>query len=423
ETKPFYTVVFVETSSILRSFQSAKQSRIFQLYMVNPKGEVLLHSDEDILRSEKNFSDIPIVSGMMENKIMYGSRKYFYNGIEYLGSFNVLKKENLGIVSTAKSDLVYSAVYKIQRQNILILIIILTLSFVLVYFYSRTITSPIMNLMGAVIQLEEGDYDLKIRPESGDEIGILTASFLSAANRLKERNQVKQILGKFVNLNQKITAKLLSASPEHGGNKKECTILYANIRNFSELSETYSADRIVSILNDYYTKMVDCIYKNDGIVDKFIGNSFMAHWGALYKSDNDPVNAVKTALEMRNTLIPYNRRCSELGKPQFRFGCGINTGDAIAGKLGGDQNAEFTVIGGAVNLATKIENLSIDFNTDILITEATKHAVENWFRLVELEPVILSGHKEELKLYAVLGEKSDPGCPSSFDELRKLIHV
>jgi len=412
-------VAYIETSTILKSFQSARQSEIFQIFMVNTKGEVLIHSNEKISKAEKNLSDVPIVSGMMKSTVNNGSQKYVHEGIEYLGSFHILNRGNLGIISTAESDRVFAAVYRIQRQNILIMIIVLTLAFVLVYFTAKTLTIPLINLLGATIQIEEGLYDLDIKPTSRDEIGILTNSFIGMAQGLKEREQMKDIFGKFVN--KHIAERALTGNIELGGTKKKCTILFTDLRNFTGISETLLPDQLVAILNEYFTEMVDCIYRNDGIVDKFIGDAIMAHWGALYSTDNDTLNAVISALEMREALIRFNKHNKELNRPLFYFGCGINTGIAIAGQIGSDKKLEYTVIGDSVNFASRIEYLNKDFKTDILISDAVKKEVEPWIQTVELEPVSIRGKKEEQILHVVLGRKNDPGCPGSVEELRKLI--
>lgn len=171
------------------------------------------------------------------------------------------------------------------------------------------------------------------------------------------------------------------------------------------------------------TVMVKCINNTHGIVDKFIGDAIMATWGAAYSRGNDAENAIDAALTMRKELIKFNEGRGEAKKPIIKIGCGINFGPVIAGQIGSEERLEYTVIGDAVNLASRVEALNKPFGTDILITEDLYKLVSNNYRLEKMKAIKVKGKSAPQTIYAVLGRKDDESCPKSIQELRTLLKI
>ena len=134
---------------------------------------------------------------------------------------------------------------------------------------------------------------------------------------------------------------------------------------------------MVEFLNEYISRMVNCVNVTRGVVDKFIGDAIMAVWGAPVSYGNDTQHAIDCALMMRNELIAFNRGRGGAKRPIIHIGCGINTGEVLAGQIGSEERMEYTVIGDAVNLASRIEALNKPFGTDILISEDAYRLVPN----------------------------------------------
>jgi adenylate cyclase len=173
--------------------------------------------------------------------------------------------------------------------------------------------------------------------------------------------------------------------------------------------------------------MVDCVEKTGGVVDKFIGDSVMAHWGTAYTSGtpaNDAFNCVKCALMMRAALRELNmtRTKNDPGNPDIYIGCGINTGIVTAGQIGSDQRMEYTVIGDPVNLASRTEALNKPFGTDILIAEDTWNLVGDKFITEEMPPVTVKGKEKPVRIFAVVNMKNVAG-PKTLAEVRKLLGI
>ena len=169
--------------------------------------------------------------------------------------------------------------------------------------------------------------------------------------------------------------------------------------------------------------MVRCVNETNGIVDKFIGDAVMATWGAALSKGNDAENAVNGALLMREALLKFNIGRGSGGKPIIQIGCGINYGPVIAGQIGSEERLEYTVIGDAVNLASRVETLNKPFGTDILITSDLYHKVESIFQVERMQAIKVKGKEEPQIIYAVLGRKDNPNCPQNLEELRTKLGI
>ena len=226
---------------------------VFQLSVLDGTGAVIAHTDEAVTLAAAAHGEIPIVRRMLGSSIDNGSLKYRHDGHEYLGSFHSLDFGTLGVVSTVETDLVFREVDRLQLQTAVIMLIVFLLAFLFVFFYSRTISVPIVRLVGATRMIEDGDYDVDIRPSSGDEIGRLTAAFVHMAGGLKEKERIKDVFGKFVNPH--VAEQALSAEARLGGQRKQCAIFFSDLRNFTGLSESITPEQVVEFLNQYFTSM------------------------------------------------------------------------------------------------------------------------------------------------------------------------
>ncbi len=412
-------VVYMQMSEFLKTFQS---QGIIETFLVDVKGDVIAHPDPKVVFSRSNFLDLKIVEAMIKSKIDNGQTRYLGKDQKYyIGSFKKLSSTSLGIIAAVQEDKAFEEVYNIQRRNIYILIIGLNLSILVIYFFAKTISNPIISLLSATKQIEKGDYHLQIRPTTRDEIGSLTNSFLSMSKGLEEREKIKDAFGKFVN--SEIAERAMRGEIKLGGEKKICAIFFSDIRGFTKISEGLAPEEVVEFLNEYMTEMVDCVNKTDGVVDKFIGDAIMAHWGAISSTGNDTENAVNAALMMRAALLKFNQGRGSTKKPIIKFGCGINTGAVISGQIGSEQRLEYTVIGDAVNLASRVEALNKPFGTDILITQDSYDFVKDIFKVEKMPSIKVKGKEAAQVIYAVLGRLDDPATLSSMTEVRRLVGI
>jgi adenylate cyclase len=348
--------------------------------------------------------------------VQLGQVEYAEGGIAYLGSYRKLDFAGLGVVSTVERERALEAVYEIRNQNLLLLIILLNVALLVVYFYARSMSVPIVRLAQATREIEKGEYEVKLRPRSRDEVGLLTASFVNMARGLGERERMKDAFGRFVN--KEIAERAMRGELRLGGERKIGAVFFSDLRGFTALSEGMEPEEVVVYLNHYFTAMVDCVNRTQGHVDKFIGDAIMAHWNTLVDVANPSEQAINAALLMRAALIDFN---SKGYGPTARMGSGINTGPVIAGQIGSEERLEFTVIGDAVNLASRIEALNKPFRTDVLISQDSYEEVKDIFRVERMPAIKVKGKAAPQTIYAVLGRFDDPGAPTTIEQLRELI--
>ncbi|MCB1139766.1 MAG: HAMP domain-containing protein, partial [Leptospiraceae bacterium] len=367
-------IVFLAADDFFQSFRKARQAGLFEIHLISPDGQVLVSSDED---GTSRLQGNEILKEVIGSPVDNGSRKYINQGQEYLASFQALPNAGLTVLSHAQTGRVFEAVRRIERQNLYLMGAVLASAFLLVFLFARTLSVPIVRLARATGAVGRGDYSVRIEPTTRDEIGQLTHSFLLMTRGLQEREHIKEAFGKFVSPD--IAERALRGEIKLGGERRTGTVFFSDLRNFTGLSEKRQPEEVVDFLNRYFTVMVDCIQSHGGVVDKFIGDAIMAHWGTLAPSATDTADAIRAALDMRQSLLVLNAEFEKEGVPPLRFGCGINTGPVIAGQIGSEKRLEYTVIGDTVNLASRIEYLNKLFGTDILISSYTMQQVRGLF--------------------------------------------
>ncbi|MDP6625933.1 MAG: adenylate/guanylate cyclase domain-containing protein, partial [Nitrospinota bacterium] len=186
--------------------------------------------------------------------------------------------------------------------------------------------------------------------------------------------------------------------------------LFADVRGFTSLSEKCEPEKVVSMLNDFFSLMVDVIFKYEGTLDKFIGDNIMAVFGAPVSRPDDTERAVLAALEMQETIKTFNYDRQLKNERLLEIGIGINTGEAVAGNIGSEKRMDYTVIGDVVNFADRVQSQSK--GGEILISDTTYSKVKDKIAVKRLMPRYVKGKQKEVILYKVLGIVSKKGAKS-----------
>ncbi|HUP25941.1 MAG TPA: GAF domain-containing protein [Thermoanaerobaculia bacterium] len=197
-----------------------------------------------------------------------------------------------------------------------------------------------------------------------------------------------------------------------GGQSALATVLFSDIRSFTSLTEELGAQGTVSLLNEYFTLMVDCIQSESGMLDKFIGDAIMATFGIPLPHDDDEDRAVKAAVAMMRELATWNRRRLENGLKPVDIGIGLNTDTVVSGNIGSPKRMDFTVIGDGVNLASRLESACKQYGAHILVSENTYKRLKGTYRSREADRVIVKGKTEPSVLYEVLDYHTEGSFPN-----------
>lgn len=217
----------------------------------------------------------------------------------------------------------------------------------------------------------------------------------------REKRRVKRLFSRYVS---KDVYQQLLASPTDavlGGERREMTVLFSDMRGFTTLSESGEAEDLVRQLNQYFTRMVGVVFAHRGTIDKFVGDMVMALFGAPLDDPDHADHAVQTALDMVRELRQLNRVWAVEGRTALDIGIGINTGEMIAGNIGSDTIMSYTVIGDNVNLGARLESLNKDFGTRILISEATRRQLKRAYDIRPLGEVMVKGKTRAVAVFEV----------------------
>jgi class 3 adenylate cyclase len=202
---------------------------------------------------------------------------------------------------------------------------------------------------------------------------------------------------------EEVVERIAATGVPTAAENKEVTILFADLVSFTRLGEQLAPDALVKLLNEYFTRMSRVISDHRGHVSKFIGDGLLALFGALEANPWQANDAVGAALAMRVELECYNQKLAAEGLPRLAFGIGVHRGVAVAGIVGSHELMEFTVIGNAVNIASRVEHLTRQHGVDILITDAVRQVLDPRFALRELPAVAIRGISEPMITFAVNG--------------------
>jgi adenylate cyclase len=213
--------------------------------------------------------------------------------------------------------------------------------------------------------------------------------------------------------------KLLDESEEDimGGKESIGTVLFSDVRSFTTLTESLGASGTVSLLNEYFTIMVDCITDEGGMLDKFIGDAIMAIFGTPFSHDDDPDRGVRAAVKMMTELYILNDAREKAGKIPIDHGMGVNTDMIVSGNIGSPKRMDYTVIGDGVNLAARLESACKQYGVRIIISEYTFNGLKATYRTREIDKVIVKGKTKPVSIYEVLDYHNENTFPNMIEVL------
>lgn len=262
------------------------------------------------------------------------------------------------------------------------------------YYPDRTLIS------GGTEQQRSVNLSLNTIADANDETKVRGA--LVVMEDISDEKRLKSTMYRY--MTQELAEELLRLDDTKlGGDRKDVSILFSDIRGYTTLTESLEAEEVVGMLNEYFESMVEVIFKHKGTLDKYIGDAIMAVFGSPLPLKDHAWRSVQTAVEMRHRLAEFNERREASNKPQIKIGIGINSDSVISGNIGSSKRMEFTAIGDGVNLGSRLEGASKQYGCDIVISEYTFRpcADKIWYR--ELDCIRVKGKNDPVKIYEVMG--------------------
>ena len=269
--------------------------------------------------------------------------------------------------------------------------------------FARRLARPIVELVGHTRRIAQGDYRTRIGNYRLDEFGRLAEAFDQMSAGLEERDRVRDLLDK--NVSPEVAAQLLRDGATLGGQEREVTILFADIRGFTPMSERLAARELLTLLNRHFDRMSAAIEHEGGVIDKFIGDSIMALFGAPVSQGDAADRAIRAALAMERALAGLNEELAREDRPPLGLGIGINTARVIAGNIGTQRRLNYSVIGDGVNIAARLQTLTrtAEYQTNIITAAATVQALRSReaLPLRPLGAVTVKGRAGSIEIFAV----------------------
>jgi adenylate cyclase len=292
-------------------------------------------------------------------------------------------------------------------QVFILLCVFSLLALSVTWMIIKGITRPLRRLVLETEKIKAGDYNaIRLSDEKrSDEIGVLTRSFETMVEGLREREKIRSVLNKVVS--KDVADEILKTSIQLGGEDRPLTIQFIDIRDFSGMSQRLTPQETITLLNTFMTKMTHVIEGEGGVVDKYIGDGIMSLYGAPVFYPDHALRALSAALIMIETLKKWNNERVENGLPCIEIGIGMHSGTVVVGNMGAEDRLNYTVLGSGVNLASRLCDAA--HHGQILISEYTLNEpeVKEAFFVKELPPMIFKGFPEPIKIYEIVGFKWD----------------
>lgn len=277
---------------------------------------------------------------------------------------------------------------------------------------SRIVSRPLETTQSAVEKIAQGDLAVSLPATRRDEFGSLERAVNIMVAGLKERQTVKSAFARYVS-HQVMDVVLRSGTPPAViGERRKVTILFSDIRGFTTAAERLAPELVVELLNQYFERMVEIIFKYDGTLDKFIGDGVMVIFGAPTDDSRQEEKAVGAAIEMLREVSLLSAAWKQQYGIELRIGIGINTGNAIVGNVGSSKRLEYTAIGDTVNLASRLQAATKEQNASLLFSEFTFQGIRGVIPASRLGAISIRGKSEPVTVYTA----DIPECPTASSE-------
>lgn len=301
--------------------------------------------------------------------------------------------------------------------GIVLLGLALALGAVMAAIIAAGLVRPLRRLLRGTIEVQQGALDTEVPITSRDEVGELTAGFNAMVRELKAKARIRETFGRY--LDPRIVENLIDKPERLGGagERREMTVFFCDMKGFTGLSEGMTPAGMVRVLNRYLSLMSEPIRRNQGIIDKYIGDGIMAFWGPPFTAPEDQARlACIAGLEQLAALPGFRAELPEItglkrGIPSIDMRIGIATGEVVVGNIGSDTSMSYTVMGDTVNLASRLEGASKAYGTRFLVSARTAEMAAAAITFREIDLLLVEGKREPERVFEALGRKGEIAAP------------
>ena len=371
--------------------------------LVTSTGQILAYTDKSQPRRRKLGEKGDVVEKKLLKEIRHkGFGTVFGKGHppNVVAGFYKVPRINWYLILYSSGYEILAPIVRFRFYYALAGIIVLTVIILLIRFTTRYVGRSISAIAAASVKLREGDYSVRLPEEGQDEIGQLIRSFNEMTEGLKQRDLIQRTFGRYVD---KTFVKELMHRPDAlrlGGEKRVVTMMMADLRNFTAISEPLAPEKVIKVLNRYFAKMIDVIDRYEGIIVDFYGDSVLVFFdGMTTDVAHRAADAVKCAMEMQQEQKSFAREMQEKGLPELQMGIGIHTGEVIVGNIGAESRAKYGIVGSDVNLTARIQSTA--GGGKIVISEQTYQTLEGRITVSGDFRVCLKGVRGDKELYEV----------------------
>jgi class 3 adenylate cyclase len=330
-----------------------------------------------------------------------------------------VRREMLGLLDQAMRDAITEQSRSV-RYGIILLAAALAIGLVVAAAMTVNLVRPLRRLLKGAIAVQGGSLDTELPVTSRDEVGELTTAFNAMVRELRSKARVRETFGKY--LDPRIVESLIER-PEllaSKGERRVITVCFTDMQGFTSLTEGVTPVALVSVINRYLATMSEPIRRSGGIIDKYVGDAIMAFWGPPFTAADDQARLACEATLGQLALLPSFRQSlpEVLGikrnVPHVDMRIGIASGDVVVGNIGSDLSMSYTVMGDAVNVASRLENVNKVYRTHLLVNAMTREMAKDAYEFREIDSIRVVGKEEPEQIFELLGRR-DEVAQSTFD--------
>ena len=378
------------------------------LFVVDEEMRIIAHPQRASGDDLKSAKGVGVLRGIdraaMTERLQKSGEFIGSDAVPMVGTVIGTRTRPWGVVAQIPQSVAYASLITMRKIILITTAIAIVLALLVAFVLARQITRPIDELSAFARDLAARRFDRRITVNTRDELAVLGDAMSTAAAdlqesevRIRREEAIRGDLGRYLPAN--LVDKVVKREQDMGlgGERREITVLFADIVSFTPMADTMAAEDIVPMLNELFTILTEIVFRHGGTVDKFIGDCVMAIWGAPNPQQDQAALALAAAEDMIRWLEAGNEGWQKKYGVKIQLAIGVNTGDAVVGNIGSETRMQYTAIGDVVNIAARLE--SIARPQQILITEAVKEAAGDDFEYRPLAPRQLAGRDEQLHLF------------------------